>query len=103
MNLEFLEVKFFLYDALGRGLNSAAPYLTTWLWGLGRPPLTGDNRANLNPLVRQIIEELAILGYYSSKTRMHMPESLDFFSFSLVYQLSNQRKREATDCIFVVG
>ncbi|KAI6695744.1 hypothetical protein NL676_023454 [Syzygium grande] len=52
MNLEFLEAEFFLYGALGKGLDSIAPYLA-----LGGPPPTGGQRANLDPLVQRIIEE----------------------------------------------
>ncbi|XP_039157067.1 desiccation-related protein PCC13-62-like [Eucalyptus grandis] len=52
MNLEFLEAEFFLYGALGKGLDSVAPYLA-----LGGPPPIGGKKANLDPLVQQIIEE----------------------------------------------
>ncbi|XP_030543325.1 desiccation-related protein PCC13-62-like [Rhodamnia argentea] len=52
MNLEFLEAEFFLYGALGRGLDGIAPHLA-----LGGPPPAGGERANLDPLVRRIIEE----------------------------------------------
>ncbi|OWM63516.1 desiccation-related protein PCC13-62-like [Punica granatum] len=52
MNLEFLEAEFFLYGALGRGLDSIVPYLAQ-----GGPPPVGAQKANLDPLIQQIIEE----------------------------------------------
>lgn len=52
MNVEFLEAEFFLYGALGTGLDSIAPYLA-----LGGPPPTGGKKANLDPIVHRIIEE----------------------------------------------
>ncbi|OWM63518.1 hypothetical protein CDL15_Pgr019467 [Punica granatum] len=53
MNLEFLEAEFFLYGALGPGLDSIAPHLAQ-----GGPPPVGAQNANLDPLIQQIIEEL---------------------------------------------
>ncbi|KAJ4716810.1 desiccation-related protein PCC13-62-like [Melia azedarach] len=52
LNLEFLEAEFFLYGALGRGLDSIAPQLAA-----GGPPPTGVKKANLDFLTNQIIEE----------------------------------------------
>ncbi|KAF5731456.1 desiccation-related protein PCC13-62 [Tripterygium wilfordii] len=52
LNLEFLEAEFFLYGALGKGLDDIAPYLTQ-----GGPPPIGARRANLDILTRRIIEE----------------------------------------------
>ncbi|KAM5563993.1 ferritin-like catalase Nec2 [Rosa sericea] len=52
LNLEFLEAEFFLHAALGKGLDAINPNLT-----LGGPPPIGAQKANLDPLVRRIIEE----------------------------------------------
>lgn len=52
LNLEFLEAEFFLYGALGEGLDSIAPYLAE-----GGPTPIGAKKANLDHLVRRIIEE----------------------------------------------
>jgi hypothetical protein len=53
-NLEFLEAEFFLYGALGRGLDTIAPTFAG-----GGPPPIGAKKANLDPIVGQIIEEFA--------------------------------------------
>ncbi|XP_068309529.1 ferritin-like catalase Nec2 isoform X1 [Pyrus communis] len=52
LNLEYLETELFLNAALGRGLDYINPNLT-----LGGPPPIGAQKANLDPLVRSIIEE----------------------------------------------
>lgn len=52
LNLEFLEAEFFLYGALGSGLDSIAPYLAK-----GGPLPIGARKANLDPLVARIIQE----------------------------------------------
>ncbi|KAK9983778.1 hypothetical protein SO802_033303 [Lithocarpus litseifolius] len=52
LNLEFLEAEFFLNGALGHGLDSIEPSFAQ-----GGPPPIGATKANLDPLVRQIIEE----------------------------------------------
>ncbi|XP_065861903.1 ferritin-like catalase Nec2 [Euphorbia lathyris] len=52
LNLEFMEEEFFCYGAIGVGLDHIAPELT-----LGGPPPIGVQKANLDPLTRQIIEE----------------------------------------------
>lgn len=54
LNLEFLEAEFFLWSALGYGLDKAAPELVS-----GGPAPVGAQKANLDPLVREIIEEFA--------------------------------------------
>lgn len=54
LNLEFLEADFFLWSALGYGLDHVAPELVS-----GGPPPIGAQKANLDPLVRQIIKEFA--------------------------------------------
>ncbi|KAM3687949.1 hypothetical protein ACJW30_10G115000 [Castanea mollissima] len=51
-NLEFLEADFFLYGALGRGLDSFTPSFAK-----GGPPPIGAKKVNLDPLVAKIIEE----------------------------------------------
>ncbi|KAF3792874.1 Desiccation-related protein PCC13-62 [Nymphaea thermarum] len=50
LNLEHLEADFFLYGALGRGLDELAPELV-----MGGPPPGGARKANLDPLIRDII------------------------------------------------
>ncbi|EEF30512.1 desiccation-related protein PCC13-62 [Ricinus communis] len=52
LNLEFLEAEFFCYGSLGRGLHSIDPALAD-----GGPPPIGAQKANLDPVTRQIIEE----------------------------------------------
>ncbi|GMI66581.1 hypothetical protein like AT3G62730 [Hibiscus trionum] len=52
LNLEFLEADFFLFGALGKGLDDFAPSLA-----LGGPPPAGGRMANLDPTTRRIIEE----------------------------------------------
>ncbi|KAK2967432.1 hypothetical protein RJ640_022364 [Escallonia rubra] len=51
-NLEHLEADFFLWGALGYGLDQVAPWLV-----MGGPPLIGAQRANLDNLTQRIIEE----------------------------------------------
>ncbi|KAM5554760.1 ferritin-like catalase Nec2 [Rosa sericea] len=52
LNLEFLEAEFFLFGALGRGLDSISPNLAG-----GGPPPSSAQKALLNPVVARIIEE----------------------------------------------
>ncbi|XP_031498339.1 desiccation-related protein PCC13-62-like [Nymphaea colorata] len=52
LNLEHLEAAFFCYGALGHGLDVLAPELV-----MGGPPSIGAMKANLNPLVEDIIEQ----------------------------------------------
>ncbi|KAI9122763.1 hypothetical protein K1719_005652 [Acacia pycnantha] len=54
LNLEFLEAEFFLFGALGRGLDSVAPELAE-----GGPPPVGARLAKLGFLVRDIILQFA--------------------------------------------
>ncbi|KAF3436421.1 hypothetical protein FNV43_RR23513 [Rhamnella rubrinervis] len=54
LNLEFLEAEFFLYGALGQGLDSINASLAQ-----GGPPPVGGQKANLDPLDRSVIEEFA--------------------------------------------
>ncbi|XP_057502047.1 ferritin-like catalase Nec2 [Actinidia eriantha] len=53
-NLEFLEAEFFLWGALGYGLDHAAPHLV-----MGGPPPVGVHKANLDLLTKNIITEFA--------------------------------------------
>ncbi|XP_059654417.1 ferritin-like catalase Nec2 [Cornus florida] len=53
-NLEHLEADFFLYGALGYGLDVVAPQLV-----MGGPPPIGAKKANLDFLTRNIITEFA--------------------------------------------
>ena len=74
LNLEYFEAEFFLYGALGYGLDKAAPKLT----GGGPTPL-GAKKANLDPFTRDVVLQFAYqeVGH------------LRFFSFSLsqIFQL----------------
>lgn len=54
MNLEYLEAEFFLYGAMGEGLDKFAPYLTN-----GGPPPVGGQKANLDELGFHVIQEFA--------------------------------------------
>ncbi|KAI3469258.1 hypothetical protein Pfo_025921 [Paulownia fortunei] len=54
LNLEFLEAEFFLSGALGLGLDSLEPNLT-----MGGPSPVGVKKANLSPLIRDIIAQFA--------------------------------------------
>jgi hypothetical protein len=54
LNLEFLEAEFFLWAALGYGLDRVAPELAS-----GGPAPIGAQKAKLDPLVREIIKEFA--------------------------------------------
>lgn len=64
LNLEFLEAEFFLFGALGYGLDRVAPNLTN-----GGPSPIGARRANLDTLTRDIIlqfgwQEVGHLRFY---------------------------------------
>lgn len=52
LNLEFMEAEFFLHAVLGRGLDAINSSLAQ-----GGPPPIGARKANLDPLLRRIIEE----------------------------------------------
>ncbi|KAM6544976.1 hypothetical protein CsatB_025712 [Cannabis sativa] len=52
LNLEFLETEFFLYGALGYGLDRVAPHLTK-----GGPPPVGATKANLDNVTTDIITQ----------------------------------------------
>lgn len=54
LNLEYLEAEFFLYGALGNGLDKVAPNLT-----MGGPTPTGAQKANLDPFTRDVILQFA--------------------------------------------
>jgi hypothetical protein len=54
VNLEFLEAEYFLWAALGYGLDHFAPQLV-----LGGPPPIGAQKANLDSLTEKIITEFA--------------------------------------------
>lgn len=55
LNLEYLEAEFFLWGALGRGLDTVAPNLTS-----GGPPPIGVRQAKLDPLIRDVIAQFAL-------------------------------------------
>lgn len=50
LNLEYFEAEYFLFGSLGKGLDSIEPNLAD-----GGPPPIGAKRANLSPLIRDII------------------------------------------------
>ncbi|KAM0936051.1 hypothetical protein DsansV1_C27g0199351 [Dioscorea sansibarensis] len=52
LNLEYFEAEFFLWGALGHGLDTVAPNLT-----LGGPPPVGARQARLKPLVQDIVTQ----------------------------------------------
>ncbi|XP_068664991.1 ferritin-like catalase Nec2 [Aristolochia californica] len=52
LNLEFLETEWFLFGALGYGLDKVAPHLA-----MGGPPPIGARKANLDETTQRIIEE----------------------------------------------
>lgn len=54
LNLEFLEAEFFLWGSVGCGLDKVAPSLAE-----GGPPPIGSRKANLDPLIRDIIMQFA--------------------------------------------
>ncbi|OMP01369.1 desiccation-related protein PCC13-62-like protein [Corchorus olitorius] len=54
LNLEYLEAEFFLYGSLGYGLDRVAPNLT-----MGGPTPIGATKANLDPVVNDIILQFA--------------------------------------------
>ncbi|KAL1193093.1 Ferritin-like catalase Nec2 [Cardamine amara subsp. amara] len=54
LNLEYLEAEFFLFGALGFGLDIVAPNLT-----MGGPSPIGAQKANLDPFTRDIILQFA--------------------------------------------
>ncbi|XP_042514152.1 desiccation-related protein PCC13-62-like [Macadamia integrifolia] len=54
LNLEYLEAEFFLWGALGFGLDRVAPNLT-----MGGPSPIGVRQANLSPFIRDIITQFA--------------------------------------------
>lgn len=55
LNLEFLEAEFFLNGASGIGLDQVAPNLTN-----GGPPPIGARKANLDPLILDVITQLGL-------------------------------------------
>lgn len=82
-NLEFLEAEWFLWGGLGYGLDVARPDLVG-----GGPPPIGAKKANLDPLVRNIVTEFACKFIYSFCPILVLPFPLDF-SYSV-------RRRELT-------
>ncbi|PKA47569.1 Desiccation-related protein PCC13-62 [Apostasia shenzhenica] len=54
LNLEYLEAEFFLWGSLGEGLDAVAPELT-----MGGPPPIGARKADLDPLLCDIVAQLA--------------------------------------------
>lgn len=52
LNLEYFEAEFFLYGALGYGLDRVAPNLSD-----GGPPPYGGRLANLDPFTKDVITQ----------------------------------------------
>jgi hypothetical protein len=55
LNLEYLEAEFFLFGALGHGLDVVAPELAE-----GGPPPIGAKLAKLNKLIKDIIFQFGL-------------------------------------------
>jgi hypothetical protein len=71
LNFKFLEAKFFLQGALGRGFDTIALTFTS-----GGPPPVGAKKANLDPLIGRTIEEF---GY------QEVGHVENIFDFHLLY------------------
>lgn len=83
LNLEHLEADFFLFGALGRGLDTVDPNLT-----LGGSPPLGAQKANLDPLTRLIIEEFGYqeVGHLRYQISFQVePNSSNFARYMYVY------------------
>jgi len=55
LNLEYLEAEFFLFGALGYGLDKVAPSLTG-----GGPPPIGAKQVQLDPLAKDVFLQFAL-------------------------------------------
>lgn len=69
LNLEFLEAEFFLWSANGYGLDVTAPQLV-----MGGPPPIGGQKANLDFVTHNIINEFANqeIGHIRYAACMHV-------------------------------
>jgi hypothetical protein len=73
LNLKFLEAKFFLHGALGRGFDTIAPTFTS-----GGPPPVGAKKANLDPLICRIkgscqVQWKNIFDFHLLYNHLHFP------------------------------
>lgn len=76
-NLEHLECDFFLWSALGYGLDEVAPQLT-----LGGPPPIGVQKANLDNLTRNIITEFGLEEIGHLRLSMFSLYYIDLFIYN---------------------
>lgn len=78
INLEFLEAEFFLFGALGYGLDRVAPELAMG----GLPPI-GAQKANLDDLTRNIITEFAYQEVGHLRLVLYLSVSISVVSLHL--------------------
>ena len=79
LNLEYLEAEFYLFAALGKGLDYIQPNLTG-----GGPPPIGVQTANLSPLIRDIIAQF---GYQEVGHVRFILQTLPLFLKKYVLEL----------------
>ncbi|CAN6468356.1 unnamed protein product [Victoria cruziana] len=89
LNLEHLEADFFLHGALGVGLDEVAPELV-----MGGPPPIGARKANLDPLIGDIIQQF---GYQEIGHLRAIKETVGWFPRPLLDLSSNHFARVMND------
>ena len=83
LNLEYLEAEFFLFGALGHGLDKVAPNLT-----MGGPSPIGAKKANLDALTKDVILQFA----YQEVGHLKYVSSL-IYSLKILYMLVSLNDR----------